>query len=42
MDLPKESGTDVISPPRVTNILRALVALMMNVEGGDLLVPEAN
>ena len=42
MDLPVEGGTDVISPPRVTNIPRPVVALKINVEEEEPIIPEAS
>ena len=41
MDLPQEEGTYVISLPEVTNILSALAALTINLEGDEVSVPAA-
>ena len=40
MDLPREEGHDVISPPRVTNIPRATAALTINLEEEEPEIPE--
>ena len=42
MDLPSEEGHDVISPPWVTNIPRATVALTISLEEEELVIPEAS
>ena len=42
MDLPREEGYDVISPPRVTNIPRATTALTINLEEEEPEIPEAS
>ena len=41
MEIPREEGLDVISPPQVTNILRALAALSVGFEEDDSIIPEA-
>ncbi len=42
MDLPAEEGTDVISPPKVINILNVAAALTINVEEDEASDPEAS
>ncbi len=41
MDLPREEGHDVISPPRVTNIPSAPAALTIGLEDEEPAIPEA-
>ena len=40
MELLREEGLDVISPPRVTNIPSASAALTVGLEEDDSLIPE--
>ena len=42
IDLPAKKGTNVISPPKVTNIPNTLVILTINVEEDELKVPEVS
>ena len=42
MDLPYEEEHDVISPPRVTNILGATAVLTINLEEEESAIPEAS
>ena len=42
MELPREEGTYVISPPRVTNIPSASAALTISLEEDEYEVPEAS
>ena len=42
MDLPREEGHDVISPPQVTNIPRATAALTISLEEEEPEIPEAS
>lgn len=40
MDIPHEEGLNVISPPRIMNILSALAILTMGVEGDEITIPK--
>ena len=40
--MPMEAGTDVISPPRITNIPRASTTLTINMGEDELSIPEAS
>ena len=42
MDLHVETSMNMISPPRVTNIPRLSASLTVNLEEGELEVPEAS
>ena len=42
MDLPREEGHNVISPPRVTNIPRATTTLTISLEEEEPEIPEAS
>ena len=41
MELPREEGLDVISPPRVTNILSMSAALTVGLEEDEPTIPKA-